>query len=130
MGGWFNKESNTVADLNGLKMRIPGLGGDALRKLGVTTISLPGGEIFGALQSGSIDATEWVGPFNDLSLGFFKVAKHYYRPGMHEPGTMLEVTADKTKFDALPKYVPRICHAAFREESTLLTAELDSEAPR
>src|SRR3546814_20555244 len=73
MGGWFNKEINTVADLNGLKMRIPGLGGDALRKLGVTTISLPGGEIFGALQSGSIDATEWVGPFHDLSLGFFQV---------------------------------------------------------
>lgn len=126
MGGWFNKEINSVADLDGLKMRIPGLGGDALRKLGVTTISLPAGEIFGALQSGAIDATEWVGPFNDLSLGFFKVAKHYYWPGMHEPGTAAEITVDKKKFDALPKDIQIIFQAVARQENVLFTAEFNA----
>mgnify|MGYP003145669064 CR=1 FL=1 len=126
MGGWFNKEINSVADLNGLKMRIPGLGGDALRKLGVTVVNLPGGEIFGALQSGTIDATEFVGPFNDMALGFFKVAKHYYWPGMHEPATQLEITVDKKKFEGLPKDVQRIFEAITREENVRFTAEFSA----
>ena len=126
MGGWFNKEIKTVADLDGLKMRIPGLGGDALRKLGVTTINVPAGEIFSSLQSGAIDATEWVGPFNDLSLGFYKVAKYYYWPGMHEPGTYAEVAVDKKKFEALPKDVQQIFALCAADENVRLTSEFNA----
>lgn len=125
MGGWYNKEINAVSDLNGLKMRIPGLGGDALRKLGVTTISLPVGEIFSALQSGAIDATEWVGPFNDLAPGYYKVAKYYYWPGIHEPGTAAEFTVDKKKFLALPKDIQRIVAVCVGDESERFTAEFN-----
>jgi len=103
MGGWFNKEINSVNDLKGLKMRIPGLGGEVLRRAGGTPVSLPGGEIFTSLQSNNIDATEWVGPYNDLAFGLYKVAKHYYYPGWHEPGTTLEATINKAAFEALPK---------------------------
>lgn len=89
MGGWFNKEINSLEDMKGLKMRMPGLGGEVLRRLGATAVALPGGEIFPALQSGAIDATEWVGPWNDLAFGFYKIAKFYYYPGFHEPGAGL-----------------------------------------
>ena len=88
-GGWFNREINTPEDLKGLKMRMPGLGGDALARLGANVQTLPGGEIFPALESGTIDATEWVGPWNDLAFGFYQVAKYYYWPGFHEPGAGL-----------------------------------------
>ncbi len=103
MGGWFNKEINSLEDLKGLKMRIPGLGGEVLRRLGGTPVSLPGGEIFSSLESGAIDATEWVGPYNDLAFGLYKAAKHYYYPGWHEPGTTLECFINKQAFDELPK---------------------------
>lgn len=103
MGGWFNKEINSLEDLKGLKMRIPGLGGEVLARLGGTPVSLPGGEIFSSLESGAIDATEWVGPYNDLAFGLYKAAKHYYYPGWHEPGTTLECFINKAAFDALPK---------------------------
>ena len=103
MGGWFNKEINTLDDLKGLKMRIPGLGGEVLSRLGGTPVSLPGGEIFSSLKSGAIDATEWVGPYNDLAFGLYKAAKHYYYPGWHEPGTTLECFINQDAFDALPK---------------------------
>ena len=103
MGGWFNKQINSVKDLKGLKMRIPGLGGEVLRRAGGTPVNLPGGELYTALQSGNIDATEWVGPYNDLAFGFYKVAKYYYYPGWHEPGTTLEGIVNKEAFDALPK---------------------------
>lgn len=103
MGGWFNKKINTLADLKGLKMRIPGLGGEVLRRAGGTPVNLPGGEIFTSLKSGAIDATEWVGPYNDLAFGLYKAAKHYYYPGWHEPGTTLEAIINKKAFGALPK---------------------------
>ena len=103
MGGWFNKEINTVDDLKGLKMRIPGLGGEVLRRAGGTPVSLPGAEIFPALQSGAIDATEWVGPYNDLAFGLHKAAKFYYYPGWHEPGTTLEALINKKALHALPE---------------------------
>lgn len=83
MGGWFRKPLNSLDDLAGLKMRMPGLGGQVLRQLGVTVVNVPVGEIFSSLQSGAIDATEWVGPWQDLAFGFYKVAKHYYYPGFH-----------------------------------------------
>lgn len=87
MGGWFNKEINSLEDFKGLKMRMPGIGGEVLKKLGASPINLPGSEIFTALQSGTIDATEWVGPYNDLAFGLYKAAKYYYYPGWHEPGS-------------------------------------------
>ncbi|HKK04394.1 MAG TPA: TRAP transporter substrate-binding protein DctP [Gammaproteobacteria bacterium] len=103
MGGWFNKEINSLDDLKGLKMRIPGLGGEVLKRAGGTPVSLPGGEIFTSLQSGAIDATEWVGPYNDLAFGFYKAAKYYYYPGWHEPGTTLECMINEKAFNKLPK---------------------------
>ncbi len=102
MGGWFNKEINSPADLKGLKMRIPGLGGEVLRRLGGTPVNLPGGEIFTSLQSGTIDATEWVGPYNDLAFGLHKAARYYYYPGWHEPGTTLECIINQQAFAGLP----------------------------
>ncbi len=103
MGGWFNKEINSVDDLKGLKMRIPGLGGEVLKRAGGTPVNLPGGELFTSLQSGAIDATEWVGPYNDLAFGLYKAAKYYYYPGFHEPGTCLEAMINKDAYEALPK---------------------------
>jgi len=112
MGGWFNKEINSIADLKGLKMRIPGLGGEVLRLAGGTPQITPGPEIFTALQTGTIDATEWVGPLNDLALGLFRAARYYYYPGWHEPGTTLEVMVNKQAFDALPEDLQAIVEIA------------------
>ena len=123
MGGWFNKPINSLADLKGLKMRIPGLGGEVLRRLGGTPVSLPGGEIFTSLKSGAIDATEWVGPHNDLAFGLYKAAKHYYYPGWHEPGTTLEAFINKKAFDALPKDLQAIVMNACRIANQDMLAE-------
>lgn len=114
MGGWFNKEIHSVTDLKGLKMRIPGLGGEVLRRAGGTPVNLPGGELFTSLQSGAIDATEWVGPYNDLAFGLHKVAKYYYYPGWHEPGTTLECLLNKAAFEALPDDLQHIVLSACR----------------
>ncbi|HFE38852.1 MAG TPA: twin-arginine translocation signal domain-containing protein [Gammaproteobacteria bacterium] len=114
MAGWFNREINTLADLKGLKMRIPGLGGEVLNQLGGTPVNLPGGEIFTSLQSGAIDATEWVGPYNDLAFGLYKAAKYYYYPGWHEPGTTLEALINQKAFDKLPKDLQMIVKQACR----------------
>ncbi len=103
MAGWFNKEINSVEDLKGLKMRIPGLGGEVLKRAGGTPVSLPGGELFTSLKTGAIDATEWVGPYNDLAFGLHKAAKYYYYPGWHEPGTTLESIINREALHALPK---------------------------
>jgi TRAP-type mannitol/chloroaromatic compound transport system substrate-binding protein len=102
MGGWFNKEINVVEDLQGLKMRIPGLGGEVLRRAGGTPVGMPGTEIFTSLESGVIDATEWVGPWNDMAKGLYKVAKYYYYPGWHEPGTTMECMINQAAFETLP----------------------------
>ncbi|HED17283.1 MAG TPA: TRAP transporter substrate-binding protein, partial [Gammaproteobacteria bacterium] len=123
MGGWFNKEINTVADLQGLKMRIPGLGGEVLRRAGGTPVSLPGGEIFTSLQSGAIDATEWVGPDNDLAFGLYKAAKYYYYPGWHEPGTTLEALFNKQAFASLPDDLQSIVMNACRVANQDMQAE-------
>ncbi len=112
MGGWFNKQINSVDDLKGLKMRIPGLGGEVLKRAGGTPVLLPGGEIFPSLQSGAIDATEWVGPYNDMAFGLYKAAKYYYYPGWHEPGTTLESFVSQKAFDALsPDLQEIVVHA-------------------
>ncbi len=103
MGGWFRKELNTVADLQGLKMRIAGLGGQVMAKLGVNVQVLPAGEIFQALQTGAVDAAEWVGPYDDEKLGLNTVANFYYRPGWWEPGSSLEVDVNLDEWKKLPE---------------------------
>ncbi len=114
MAGWFNREINSIDDLQGLKMRIPGLGGEVLKRVGGTPVTLPGGEIFPSLQSGAIDATEWVGPYNDLAFGLYKAAKHYYYPGWHEPGPTLECIVNQKALDALPADLQAIVRTASR----------------
>ena len=101
MGGWFNQEINTTNDLKGLKMRIPGLGGEVLARAGGTPFTLAGAEIFTSLQTGVIDATEWVGPYNDRAFGLHKAAKYYYYPGWHEPGPSLECIINKDAYNSL-----------------------------
>jgi len=100
-GGWFNKEINSPEDFKGLKMRIPGLGGTVMSKLGVSTVSLPGGQIYQNLVSGAIDATEWVGPYNDYFMKFYEVTKYYYLAGMHEPNANLAFGMNKAWWESL-----------------------------
>lgn len=114
MAGWFNREINSIEDLKGLKMRIPGIGGEVISKLGVETVNIPGGELFTAMQTGVIDATEWVGPYNDLALGFHQVAKYYYYPGWQEPGPTLELIINKQLYDGLPQDLQAIIEVAAR----------------
>lgn len=122
MGGWFRKEIATVSDLQGLKMRIPGLGGQVMGKLGVTVQTLPGGEIFQALQTGAIDAAEWVGPYDDEKLGLNKVAQFYYYPGWWEPGTTLEVQINLNEWKKLPpEYQAAIETAAYEANMVVLS---------
>jgi TRAP-type mannitol/chloroaromatic compound transport system substrate-binding protein len=123
MGGWFNREIKSIADLKGLKMRIPGLGGEVLKRAGGTPVSLPGDEIYTSLQSGAIDATEWVGPYNDLAFGLYKIAKFYYYPGWHEPGTTLEAIINKKAFEALPKDLQSIVTSACKVANQDMLAE-------
>jgi TRAP-type mannitol/chloroaromatic compound transport system substrate-binding protein len=123
MGGWFNREINGVEDLQGLKMRIPGLGGEVLRRAGGTPVGMPGTEIFTSLQSGVIDATEWVGPWNDLSLGLYKAAKYYYYPGWHEPGTTMECMLNQVAFEALPDDLQSIVMNACKAVNADMLAE-------
>ncbi|MET1027388.1 MAG: TRAP transporter substrate-binding protein [Dongiaceae bacterium] len=129
MGGWFRKEIKTVKDLQGLKFRMPGQGGDALAKLGVTLVQLPGADIFSNLQSGAIDGAEWVGPYNDLSLGFYKITKLYYWPGFHEPGSALQCMVNKSKYDALPEELKQIIAAACAAEDDIMRAEFNGRSP-
>ena len=103
MGGWFRKEIRSLADIKGLKMRIPALGGEIIARAGGTPVTMPGSEIFTSLQSGAIDAAEWIGPYNDLAFGLHKAAKYYYYPGWQEPGSALEMIINQAAFDSLPE---------------------------
>lgn len=114
MGGWFNREINSVEDLKGLKIRMPGLGGEIISRAGAEAINIPGSELYIALQTGVIDATEWVGASNDLTFGFPQIAKYYYYPGWHEPSATLEIIVNKTKFEALPEDLQEIVTVAAR----------------
>ena len=102
MGGWFRREIHSAEDFSGLKIRMPGLGGDVLRRLGATVVNLPGGELFTALQSGLIDATEWASPYNDLPLGLHQAAPYYYFPGWHEPAGSIEIIVNRKALESLP----------------------------
>ncbi|BAF72211.1 TRAP transporter substrate-binding protein [Sulfurovum sp. NBC37-1] len=114
MGGWFKKEIKSLADLKGLKMRIPGLGGEVMKRLGVNPVLLPAGEIYTALERGTIDATEWVGPALDSMMGFAKAAPYYYT-GWHEPGSILEITFNKARWEKLSEEHRAIITAASEE---------------
>ena len=111
-GGWFKKEINSIDDLKGLKMRIPGLAGEVLKRAGAVPVTIAGGEIFSALQSGALDASEWVGPYNDLAFGFYQAADYYYSTVWHEPGTGLEFLINQQAFDKLPKDLQAIVEVA------------------
>lgn len=126
MGGWFKKEIKSLDDLKGLKMRIPGLGGEVMQKLGVNPILLPPGEIFTALDRGTIDATEWVGPALDMMMGFDKTAKYYYT-GWHEPGSILEITFNKNRWEQLNSEHQAIITAAAEEMTGNMVQEFRYE---
>ena len=114
MAGWFKKEINSVEDLKGLKMRIPGLGAEVLRRVGGVPVTLTGGELFTSLQTGAIDATEWVGPYNDLAFGLHKAADFYYAFGWHETGTTLEFIVNEQAYNQLPEDLQKIIEVAAR----------------
>mgnify|MGYP000851901359 CR=1 FL=1 len=114
MAGWFNREIKSMDDIRGLRMRIPGLGGEVISRAGGIAINIPGGELYTSMQTGVIDATEWVGPYNDLAFGFHQVAKYYYYPGWHEPGPTLELVINKQAYDTLPADLQAIVEVAAR----------------
>lgn len=123
MAGWFNRRINSVADLRGLKMRIPGLGGEVMQRAGVSQITVPASEIFTSLQTGAIDAAEWVGPYNDISLGLHKAARYYYYPGWHEPGPMIECIVNKSAWDSLPEDLQELVATACQAVDLDMQAE-------
>lgn len=127
MGGWFNKEIKSIADIKGLKMRIPGLGGKVISKAGGAAILSPGGEIYTNLERGVIDATEWVGPYHDYLMGFYKIAKYYYYPGWHEPGTVLELIVNRRFFERLPKDLQEIVRTAAYRSNLWILSEFESK---
>jgi len=128
MGGWFNKEINSADDLKGLKMRIPGLGGDVMAKLGASPVSIPGGQIYENLVSGAIDATEWVGPWNDRFMKFYEAAKYYYYPGMHEPGSMISLGLNAKFWNGLSKADQAMIEAAAGLENDMMMAEYNAKS--
>lgn len=127
MGGWFRKEINSIDDMKGLKMRMPGLGSSVLSKIGASPVSLPGGQIYENLISGAIDATEWVGPWNDEIMKFYEAAKFYYYPGFHEPGAMLSIGMNKKWWDGLSKSDQMIIEAASSMENDVMFAEYNAK---
>lgn len=129
MGGWFKKPLSGVADLSGLKMRIPGLGGKVMSSLGVSVQNIAGGDIFTALERGAIDATEWVGPYDDEKLGFYKAAIHYQYPGWWEPGPNLSFYVGEAAWSALPAAYKEIFRSACLEASVRMQAKYDMRNP-
>ena len=126
MGGWFRKEINSLTDLQGLKMRVPGLGGEVFSQLGVNPILLPAGEIYTALERGVIDATEWVGPALDMKMGFYKVAPYYYS-GWHEPGSILELTFNHQSWKKLPEEHKAIIEMASEEMNSKMAYDFHAQ---
>ena len=127
MGGWFNKEINSLADIKGLKMRIPGLGGKVFAKAGGNPILLAGSEVYTALERNTIDATEWIGPYHDQRLGLYRAAKHYYYPGWHEPGTVLELTVNERAWNSLPADLQAIITTAAQAENVRMLSEMEQK---
>ena len=129
MGGWFLEEIESLDDLQGLKMRIPGLGGQVMSEMGVTTQQLPSGEIYPSLERGAIDAAEWVGPYDDEKLGFYEVAPYYYYPGWWEPGPALTFYVNQDAYNELPTVYQEALEAAAAEANVRMLAEYDHKNP-
>ncbi len=127
MGGWFNKEINSAEDLQGLTIRIPGLGGQIMSRAGANVQVLPGGEIYLALERGTIDATDWVGPYDDEILGFNKVAKFYYAPGWHEPGPTLGTYVNLDVYNGLPEDIKNAIQVASKAANLQMLADYDAK---
>ncbi len=127
MGGWFRKEIKSVEDLKGLKMRIPGLGAKVIKKAGGTPILTAGGEIFTNLERGVIDATEWVGPYHDYLMGFYKITKYYYYPGWQEPGPVLELTVNKDAWNQLSSDLKEIVRTAAARANVWMLSEFEAK---
>lgn len=123
MAGWYNKRIESLADIQGMKMRIPGLGGEVWTRAGGVAVTIPGGELYTSLQTGVIDATEWVGPYNDLAMGFHQVAKYYYYPGWQEPGAMLEFIVNQKAYRALPRDLQQIIAVASQAANQMMLDE-------
>jgi TRAP-type mannitol/chloroaromatic compound transport system substrate-binding protein len=130
MGGWFRKEVKTVADLKGIKMRIAGLGGEVMARLGAVPQQIAGGDIYPALERGTIDAAEWVGPYDDEKLGFYKIAPHYYYPGWWEADSMYSLFVNIKEWEKLPKEYQAAIEAASYEANTDMMAEYDFKNPQ
>ena len=129
MGGWFRKEIKSVADMQGVKMRIGGFGGKVISKIGVVPQQLPGAQIYENLEKGVIDAAEWVGPYDDLKLGFYKVAPHYYYPGWWEGGAMLHTMVNTAKWAELPPAYQSIVKTACQAANVDMQAKYDARNP-
>ncbi len=129
MGGWFRKPIKSLADLKGLKMRIPGIGGQIMAKLGAVPQTLPGGDIYPALERGALDAAEWVGPYDDEKLGFHKIARHYYYPGWWEGGPQLSFYVNQASWTALPEQYRQAFEVATAEANQLMLAQYDAKNP-
>lgn len=128
-GGWFRKPISSVADLRGLRMRMPGLGGEVMARLGVSVQALAGGEIYSALERGTIDATEWVGPHDDERLGFQRIAKYYYYPGWHEPGVTISLMVGQKAWDELPESYRYAVECASAEQNAQMLERYDHANP-
>ncbi|MEW5880858.1 MAG: TRAP transporter substrate-binding protein [Pseudomonadota bacterium] len=129
MGGWYRKEIKSLADIKGLKIRIGGFGGKVLERIGGVPQNIPGGEIYPALEKGTIDATEWVGPYDDEKLGFHKVAKYYYYPGWWEGGPQLSLYVNQKAWDALPAEYKAVVEAAATHAHVVMQARYDARNP-
>ena len=125
MGGWFNKKIESMADIQGLRMRIPGLGGKVLKRAGGNPVLMAGSEIYTALERGALDATEWVAPFHDLRLGLNRAARYYYYPGWHEPGTMFELIINTDAWNTLPDDLKKIIDTASAAINTKIFAQME-----
>lgn len=127
MGGWFNRAIESIDDFKGLKMRIPGIGSNVLKKAGGAPVLLAGGEIYTGLERGVIDATEWIGPYHDYKMGFYQIAKYYYTPGWHEAGTMLEFFINKQKFEQLESDLQAILRTAALAVNNWMLSEFEAQ---
>jgi len=125
MLGWFNRELNSIDDIRGLKIRMPGFGGEVMQRAGAIQVTLPASEIFTSLQTGAIDAAEWVGPYNDLTLGLHKAARYYYYPGFHEPGPTLECIVNRAAWDTLPDDLQEIVRTCCQAINLDMQAEFN-----
>ncbi len=129
MGGWFRRPIGSLTEMRGLKMRIPGLGAQVMDRLGVNALTLPGGEIYQALERGAIDATEWIGPYDDEKLGFQRIVKNYLYPGWWEPGALLSFYINRQEWDGLPTEYQQILEVASLEVNQRMLAEYDAKNP-